>query len=69
MNVVPFEKQAVKDYLDACIRHWREERHKAQREFPEDIIRCYVDAYQSVRMSLFGDCLPLEEMPYPCPRY
>lgn len=44
-------------YLDGCIRGWREKREKG----PEHIAGMavyYIDAFQSVRVSYFGELLP-----------
>jgi len=49
---VPFEEQAVKEYLDECIRFWRTS-DDTHAEY-------YVDAFQSVRTSLFGRTLPMD---------
>ena len=50
---VEFTEEAVKGYLDKCITRWRE----ADRT---DMRAHYVDAYQSVRVSIFGELLPKE---------
>lgn len=54
-KTIPFEKDAVKEYLDKCIRFWRGERSK------DEFALYYVDAYQSMRQSLFSERLPLEK--------
>lgn len=41
------------DYLDKAICHWRNSK--------EDFAKYYVDAFQSVRSSIFGKTLPQEE--------
>lgn len=56
--VVPFVPEEVKNYLDLCIRYNRREISNGNRGYPV----YYVDAYQSVRSSLFGELLP-EETP------
>ena len=48
-TVVPFTETDVKDYLDKSIEFWR----KSNEPFAE----CFVDMFQSVRMSLFGELL------------
>ena len=53
---VPLTKEAVAEYLDACIRHWRRAREKGVER-----ALYYVDAYQSVRTSLLGELLPAED--------
>ena len=58
-DVVDFTPDAIRAYLDGCITHSREWRDGS--EFGgEDwtMARCYVDAYQSVRTSIFGEILP-----------
>ncbi|GAG30978.1 unnamed protein product [marine sediment metagenome] len=52
MNTVEFTKEDVKEYLDNAISYWRGSR--------ESYSTYYVDAYQSVRMSLFGELLSKE---------
>lgn len=52
-NVVSFTPEAVKDYLDRCIRFWRKHQDEKIKVF-------YIDAFQSVRVSLFGETLPRE---------
>ena len=51
-ETIPFEKDAVKEYLDKNIRYWREQCSK-----DPDFAYYYIDAYQSVRVSLFGELL------------
>ncbi len=55
-ETVSFTQEAVKHYLDACIRVWR-----ARRKTGDKIGVYYIDAYQSVRISLFGSMLPIEK--------
>ncbi len=56
-TVVPFEEDKIKAYLDKAIIHWREYYKDALGEQEELIASCYVDAFQSVRISLFGETL------------
>lgn len=61
MATVPFEAEAVKAYLDLGIANWRAKRNAAanvEDEATRQQAICYIDAYQSVRMSLFGELLP-----------
>jgi hypothetical protein len=52
-NTVELNERAVKAYLDSCIRHWRLKRLLGSK------MAChYIDAYQSVRVSLFDELLP-----------
>ncbi len=45
-------RRAIKKYLDSAIVDWR-----AMRESGNSMAIYYVDAFQSVRMSIFGDTL------------
>lgn len=47
---IPLTEQDIKKYLDGCIRHWRQST--------ADYKIFYVDAFQSVRASLFDELLP-----------
>jgi hypothetical protein len=60
-DLITFNKEEVMDYLDTAITRWRE--RKIESKEWEDILiaSCYIDAFQSVRMSLFGEFLPEEE--------
>lgn len=63
-NTVKLEKDSVRSYLDGCIRYWRGKKKEAilQKSDEEKLIAmCYIDAFQSVRSSLFGEILPLED--------
>ena len=55
-----FRNKPIRHYLDSCIKYWRSERDKA--ETPGDRSRAvyYVDAFQSVRTSIFGETLPVD---------
>jgi len=52
-KLVPFNKESVKAYLDKCIIHWRKERD----QYNNQIASFYIDAFQSVRISIFGELL------------
>lgn len=52
-ETVPFTEESVKDHLDKCILFWR-----AQRKDGMVTASQYIDAYQSLRISLFGTTLP-----------
>ncbi len=68
MKQIPFKEIAVKDYLDSAIKIWRQRREESIKgsvtgkvpngEEEALIASCYVDAYQSVRVSIFGELLP-----------
>lgn len=55
-NTVPFDRKHVQAYLDRCIQFWREQDRDGNV-----VALDYIDAFQSVRMSLFGELLPQEE--------
>lgn len=50
---VSFTEEDVKGYLDKNIKYWR-------KCAPTEMRASYIDAYQSVRVSLFGELLPKE---------
>lgn len=54
--ILPFEKKAVMNYIDECIIYWR-----AERKNGDSMAQYYIDAFQSVRTSMFGELLPEEE--------
>jgi hypothetical protein len=47
-ETVDFTEESVKAYLDECIEHSRQLEDETKRLY-------YTDAYQSVRVSLFGE--------------
>ena len=59
-ETIPFTKEAVKKYLDDCIILSRKERDSGEEK--ARMYGYYVDAYQSVRTSLFGEILPVIEI-------
>lgn len=52
---IPLTAEAIKEYLDNSIRFWRKEHSEGN-----SVAECYIDAYQSMRMSLFGKTLDRE---------
>ena len=56
METIPFTKEDVKEYLDKSITFWRDLRKDG-----DEIAIYYIDAYQSVRSSIFGELLPKED--------
>lgn len=61
--LVPWSRGNVRDHLDRCIRFWRIRKIRADAGGDEagyTMAIHYVDAYQSVRSSLFGEVLPPE---------
>lgn len=57
-QTIPLTEQDIKAYLDECIRFWRRKRDEENCE----IAIYYVDAFQSVRVSLFGELYPIEKI-------
>jgi hypothetical protein len=52
--------EELQEYLDEAIRSWRRRKDKANSDEGMLIARCYIDAFQSVRVSVFGSTLPQE---------
>lgn len=50
-KVINFTRKDIKEYLDKCIDYWRTQRDKKNN----GIAKYYIDAFQSVRTSLFGE--------------
>jgi hypothetical protein len=61
-DTVAFMTEAVMAYLDAAIDSWRVKREAARQtpdaEKPYVQATHYIDAFQSVRVSLFGELKP-----------
>lgn len=60
-NDIPFTENDVKAYLDKCIRKWRKRRDT--RGADHEVAPYYIDAFQSVRTSLFGEILGSDDDP------
>ena len=61
---VPFRPDRVRDYLDDLIRHWRWNEKRNEQDDNTAAVEMathYTDAYQSVRMSIFGNLLSGED--------
>lgn len=59
--MIPWERSFVLEYLDTTIRLWRKVLRKAAPATPDvHEAACHIDAYQQVRVSLFGSPLPEE---------
>ena len=50
------EADLIKQYLDNSIRHWRIQRDSHDCKYA----LYYIDAFQSMRLSIFGEILPEE---------
>lgn len=55
-DLIPLTEPEIKAYLDKCIEHWRKNRESGETALKE-MARYYIDAFQSVRVSLFGQTL------------
>ena len=60
-KTVPFKKKDVRDYLDACILKWRFTRGHTRSKTRRIMAIHYIDAFQSVRISIFGELLSSED--------
>ena len=55
LKVIPLIEKDIKEYLDNAIRCWREKRDDMSKSKEERLMAMYyIDAFQSVRTSLFG---------------
>ena len=61
MSTIPFAEKDVKNYLDKAIKAWRIKKIEAVSDEYKMLSGCYIDAFQSVRISLFGELLEKEE--------
>lgn len=57
------EADWLREYLDGSIRAWRKMKDEATGDAAQVAMKrhtatCYVDAFQSVRTSVFGETLP-----------
>lgn len=59
-DTVKLTEEDIKQYLDSCITHWRERKKNATVLSDIDMAVHYIDAYQSVRISLFDELFPVE---------
>lgn len=54
-------EQEFLSYLDRAIRIWRQKKEEAIAVCDKQIASCYIDAFQSVRVSVFGELLSMED--------
>jgi hypothetical protein len=54
-------EEKLKSFLDNSIRYWRKKKQEAGTPNEHLTASCYVDAYQSVRVSMFNEVLPKED--------
>lgn len=55
-------REDVKGDLDQCIKHWRNVRDTSDSRSKRMLAAHYIDVFQSVRNSLFGEMLPSENV-------
>ena len=55
---IQMNSEEINKYLDNVITLWRKRKEEYKDEDEIFMSRCYIDAYQSVRISLFGELLP-----------
>ena len=48
------ERENIKKYLDQCIEYWRARKNEPEHPY-SSFAHFYVDAYQSMRVSIFGE--------------
>lgn len=53
-------REDIKKYIDECIFYWRDKRNTANDGVSIWTAICYVDAFQSIRNSIFDEMLPFE---------
>jgi len=59
---IELTEKSIKEYLDKAIRLWRQRREEAAKDSEDELVaRCYIDAFQSVRTSLFNELLKPEK--------
>lgn len=61
MIQLPISMNKLQDYLDTAIRNWRCILRNAKTDHSKHTCCCYIDAFQSVRISFFGMLLPKED--------
>lgn len=57
-DTIPINSTSIKEYLDGTIRRWRKNLKFFKNEEDKIMAKHYIDAFQSVRVSLFGETLP-----------
>ena len=57
-NRVELKQSAIREYLDNKIWYWRKQRECTQNVNEEVIAVTYIEAFQEMRMALFGEDLP-----------
>ena len=61
-DVLEFTKEAIGKHLDGCIKYWRKRQNRPGppiRSQPQSELMavCYIDAYQSMRITIFREAL------------
>lgn len=52
---IRFTERDVKFYLDRCIENFNDQKKRYKGEADQERIKHYMDAFQSVRISLFAE--------------
>jgi hypothetical protein len=55
VSAIPFKKDAVRGYLDRCMKAWRVQERRAQTLEDALVAHTYHEALQSVKEALFGN--------------
>ncbi|GAI84515.1 unnamed protein product [marine sediment metagenome] len=56
-DTIPINSTSIKEYLDGTIRRWRKNLKFFKNEEDKLMAKHYIDAFQSVRVSLLGETL------------
>ena len=60
-ETIEFKEDVVQKYLDTSIGLWRKTLEEVENGEDKLKAECYIDAFQSVRTSLFGETKPKEK--------
>lgn len=60
-EIIYFRPKSKIDYIDNCIRHYRNKRNVAHDQADIDLLSSYIDEMQDSRIAMFGDSLFLED--------
>lgn len=51
---IKYKIKKLMRFLDDCIDYWRRKKEISKTKQDKLITECYIDAYQSVKISIFG---------------
>lgn len=61
-TTIRYTPEIILAHIDMTIHHWRSRLRDTAPDSLEQVrCACYVDAYQSMRSTLFGELLPLDD--------